>query len=190
VIGVFVAEDHAVAIMITEPIRKKLLGHCEKAHRLETGGILIGHYTPLGDQAIITEVTGPPRDSIASRWSFIRGLHGLQRLINQAWRRHDYYLGEWHFHPFASPIPGDRDRRQVIAFSKNPAYRCPEPILLVVGGDPRIGGELGVGVVLKGRFREMRPWTSVRTPGHASAGRPGRRAARRRSPISSAPPRE
>jgi integrative and conjugative element protein (TIGR02256 family) len=160
VIEVFVAEDHAVAIMVTEAIRKMLLEHCEKAHQLETGGILIGHYTPLADQAVITEVTGPPRDSIASRWSFIRGLHGLQQLINRAWRRRDYYLGEWHFHPFARPIPSDRDRRQVIAFSKDPAYRCPEPILLVVGGDPGIGGELGVGVVLKGKFRELRPWAS------------------------------
>jgi integrative and conjugative element protein (TIGR02256 family) len=163
-IEVFVAEDHSVAIMITEAIRKTLLGHCETARQLETGGILIGHYTPLGDQAVITEVTGPPRDSIASRWSFIRGLHGLQQRINRAWRRRDYYLGEWHFHPFARPIPSDQDRTQIIAFSIDPAYRCPEPILLVVGGDPRIGGELGVGVVLKGKFRQLRGWVPVRAP--------------------------
>jgi len=188
VIEVFAAEDHSVAIMITEAIRRGLLRHCEKAHQVETGGILIGHYTPLGDQAVITEVSGPPPDSIASRWSFTRGLRGLQQLINRAWRRRNYYLGEWHFHPFERPTPSERDKMQIIAFSKDPAYRCPEPILLVVGGDPGIGGELGAGVVLKGKFRELRPWASARTPRHASAGRPGRRAAR--SPIGSAGPRE
>lgn len=164
------AEDHGVAIMITEAIRNRLLAYCEKAHQLETGGILIGHYTPLGDQAVITEVVGPPRDSMATQRSFIRGLHGLQRLINRAWRRREYYLGEWHFHPFSRPSPSDSDRRQMIAFSKDPAYRCPEPILVVVGGDPQIGGELGAGVVLKSKFRDLRPWASVRTPGRPSAG--------------------
>lgn len=189
-IEVFVAENHAVAVMITEAIRTKLLEHCKKADQLETGGILIGHYTPLGDQAIITEVSGPPRDSIASRWSFIRGLRGLQQLVDRAWQRRDYYIGEWHFHPYARPSPSDRDRRQIIAFSEDRAYRCPEPILLVVGGDPTVGGELGIGVVLGGNFRELRSWASLRTRGHPPAGRCGRRDARRGSPIGSAPPRE
>src|SRR6266567_2725653 len=99
--------------MITGAIRKRLLAHCIKARQLETGGILIGHYTPLGDQAVITGVIGPPRDSIATPSVFIRGLHGVQKLINGAWRRRDYYLGEWHFHPFALPIPGGQDRRQI-----------------------------------------------------------------------------
>jgi integrative and conjugative element protein (TIGR02256 family) len=158
VIQVFVAEDHSVAILITDAIRKILLAHCEQARRLETGGILIGHYTPLGDQAVITEATGPPRDSVAGRWSFLRGLYGLQGRINRAWRRQNYYLGEWHFHPFSSPTPSGRDRTQILAFAHDPAYRCPEPILLVVGGDPGSGGELAVGVVLDGKLRELRPW--------------------------------
>ena len=155
---VFVARDHSVAIVVTQAIRESLLRYCVDAGQNETGGILIGHYTPLRDQAVITQLTGPPPDSTAGPTWFVRGVTGLQRLINRAWRRRDFYLGEWHFHPFAAAEPSDRDRRQILDFAKNPNYRCPEPVLLVVGGDPSAGGELSMVVVLKGIVEGLRRW--------------------------------
>jgi integrative and conjugative element protein (TIGR02256 family) len=155
---VFVADDHSVAVVVTAAMRAVLLKYCTQAARKETGGIIIGHYTPLGDQAVITEVTGPPRDSQAGDSWFVRGLQGLQRRIDRAWRRRDYYLGEWHFHPFAQPVPSQRDRAQVLSFSKNAAYRCPEPILIVVGGDPRGRAKLWVGAMFGGKLRNLDAW--------------------------------
>jgi integrative and conjugative element protein (TIGR02256 family) len=178
VTDVFVARDHSIAILITIAIRKALAQYCTQAGRHETGGILIGHYTPLGDQAVITKVTSAPRDSSAGRSWFVRGVAGLQQLINRAWRRRDYYLGEWHFHPFASPDPSDRDRRQIAYLSRDPDYRCPEPILIVVGGDPGTGGDLAVSVVLKGKLEELHEWD----PRSSGAARP--RQPRRDKPQS------
>ena len=156
---VFVTEDHAVAVVLSAPIRASLLGQCKRAGNVETGGILIGHYSALGDQAVITGISGPPRNSVARRRSFVRGLQGLQRLLNRAWRRDEYYLGEWHSHPLAEPTPSHADASQMVAFSSDPQLRCSEPVLVVVGGDPESRGELWVGVVVRGGLHQLEEWT-------------------------------
>jgi integrative and conjugative element protein (TIGR02256 family) len=154
---VFVTADRHLGVVLTHETRRRLIAHCIRAGRLETGGILIGRYSDHHDQAVITEVTGPAVDSVHRRWFFVRGLAGMQRRIDRAWRRHDYYLGEWHFHPFASPEPSDRDRNQARDFSVDPAYSCPEPILLVVGGDPRRKPQVAVGVMVAGSLVPLLP---------------------------------
>jgi integrative and conjugative element protein (TIGR02256 family) len=144
----FVTADRHLGVILDDEVRSRLVEHCIKAGRKETGGILIGRYSDLHDQAIVTEVTGPPKDSIRRRFSFVRGLIGVQRRLDRAWRQRDFYLGEWHFHPFMAADPSDRDRTQIIDFSKDPAYACPEPILVVVGGDPEHEPEFQIAVVL------------------------------------------
>ena len=45
-------------------------------------------------------------------------------------------MGEWHFHPFASPCPSSTDVNQVKNNSKSESYHCPEVVMFIVGGDP------------------------------------------------------
>ena len=45
-----------------------------------------------------------------------------------------YYLGEWHYHPNASPKPSALDLKTMVNLSKDEDLGCPEPILLVIGG--------------------------------------------------------
>ena len=178
---VFVAEDQSLAVVVTQAILESLARHCSNAGKNETGGILIGHYTALRDQAVITRVTGAPPDSKAGPTWFVRGIAGLQQLIDAAWRRRDYYIGEWHFHPFAAPEPSERDRRQIVEFAREPNYRCPEPILVIVGGDPKIGGDLAVAVAIKGRVERLVAWKPASADRHAvrTDGRQRRKGARR-----------
>ncbi|MBV8526819.1 MAG: Mov34/MPN/PAD-1 family protein [Candidatus Dormibacteraeota bacterium] len=136
----------------------RILLHCERARKVETGGILIGRYSKLGDQAFVTAVTGPPTDSVATRQSFVRGIRGLQRHISRAWLRREFYLGEWHFHPMAAPYPSRRDLAQIKTFALDPDYACPEPILIVIGGDPMSRWDMWAGVVMGGGIRRLRPW--------------------------------
>jgi integrative and conjugative element protein (TIGR02256 family) len=116
---------------------KAILNFCAQADRKETGGILLGHYTQSHDMAIVTEVAGPPPDSTHGSSFFIRGIKGLQQLINQLWRRKHYYIGEWHYHPFANPDPSGTDEQQMLDFARDKPMNCPEPILLLMGGDPK-----------------------------------------------------
>lgn len=137
----------------------RILLTCERAGEMETGGILIGRYSKLRDQAFVTAVTGPPTDSVATRWSFVRGIRGLQRNISRAWRRREFYLGEWHFHPMAAADASRRDLAQIKTFALDTNYRCPEPILIIIGGDPMSRWEMWAGVVMGGGIRRLRPWT-------------------------------
>lgn len=87
--------------------------------------------------AIISLASGPPSDSTAGRTWFVRGINGLGRMLDKCFKSAgSYYLGEWHFHPFASPSPSSQDIQQMLTIAKDKKYNCPEPIMIILGGDP------------------------------------------------------
>lgn len=118
-----------------------LLSLCSEADHLETGGILIGKYNKTHELAVVTRVCGPPGDSQRGRSQFWRGLRGLQRLLNHLWRRQEYYLGEWHYHPGGSARPSKVDIEQMKRISESTQYHTPEPILVLIGGTPPLDWE-------------------------------------------------
>lgn len=111
-----------------------MIGLCRESEPLETGGLLVGRYNETYDTAEVTRVWGPPSDSVRRGASFWRGISGLQEKLDSLWRSHEYYLGEWHYHPTGAGSPSNTDIRQMVRISRSPAYNCPEPILIVVGG--------------------------------------------------------
>ena len=116
----------------------KMLHECRDAGLNETGGIVWGKYNSNLDDAAITGFSKAPRDSQMGRFSFKRGIAGLQTMLHSLWRKNDreYYLGEWHFHPFALPVPSSTDRQQMFAHANDSKLQCPEPIMIIIGGDP------------------------------------------------------
>lgn len=116
---------------------EKIIDLCRENTEVETGGILIGQYSTNHDLAIVTDISGPPKDSSRAYTTFSRGIKGLQKWLNQIWKsRHHYYLGEWHYHPHASPAASSQDVKQLKEHSENKTLMCPEPIMVIVGGDP------------------------------------------------------
>jgi integrative and conjugative element protein (TIGR02256 family) len=115
----------------------EILRYCQESSPQETGGILLGRYSAAHDCALIEKVTGAPVDSQMGRTWFVRGVRGLQAKLDLLWHRNEgYYLGEWHFHPFGSPIPSSVDVKQLQKIARSRLYRCPEPMLMILGGDP------------------------------------------------------
>ena len=51
------------------------------------------------------------------------------------WEQGLYYLGEWHYHPKASPLPSSTDVNQMFRFANSSDLKCPEPILVIFGED-------------------------------------------------------
>ena len=124
---------------------KVMLKWCKKASWKETGGIILGRYSVDLKHAEISRVLGPTSDSSSGGTWFIRGIRGLNRLLRMLWILHkDYYLGEWHYHPNASPIPSPIDIAQLKVIASSESYNCPEPILIIIGGDPQ--GEWSISV--------------------------------------------
>jgi integrative and conjugative element protein (TIGR02256 family) len=131
------SDNHRFGLKIAEEKLSQLLKMCIRAGTNETGGILVGFYTELESCAVLTAVSGAPSDSRrGSNW-FNRGTYGLQRWLNHLWHRNkQYYLGEWHFHPYESPHPSQTDIEQMKRIASSTLYQCPEPLLLIVGGSP------------------------------------------------------
>lgn len=150
----FWAANRRFGLKVPETVVGSILAHCREAGEVETGGILIGQYTGRHDCAMVHQVTGPPEDSTATRTRFRRGTIGLQPLLDRLWRRERrYYLGEWHFHPGASPDPSGVDDRQLRSIASDRQYNCPEPVLLIVGGDPSAAWAAAAFVFPKGEGR-------------------------------------
>lgn len=133
----FWSDDNRFGVKIEEASIGEILRYCQESGPRETGGILLGRYSASHDCALVDKVTGAPDDSQMGRTWFVRGVRGLQAKLDLLWRRNEgYYLGEWHFHPFGSPIPSSVDTRQLQKIARSRLYRCPEPMLMILGGDP------------------------------------------------------
>lgn len=105
-----------------------------KKNQTETGGIITGYYSDNLMEAYLTDFYQPPKDSILGPASFVRGIHGLDTLLCNEWKKGKYYLGDWHLHPNSSPIASCQDRKQLILNSEDKDLHCPEPIMLIIGG--------------------------------------------------------
>lgn len=132
---IYSSQDNQYHVTLSNEGLGAILKHIKKAGSHETGGILIGAYNEDRSTAIVNTISGAPTDSKHGSTWFQRGLKGLQKLLNSLWGAGEYYLGEWHFHPNASPSPSFQDITQMKAISESLAYRCPEPILLIIGGN-------------------------------------------------------
>lgn len=110
-----------------------------RAGRWETGGILIGRYGPDRWSADIVEATPKPKGSRSGWFWFQRSSSGLAELLEERWAAGLHYLGEWHFHPGGAPTPSGPDIRAMQKVAADDAYRCPSPILVILGERPKTG---------------------------------------------------
>lgn len=141
----YVSKDRNYGVEISITVLNEIFELCKNAKNHETGGILIGAYSDDMRSALIKYASKAPVDSKSGRASFRRGSKGLIELLNSKWTEAgEYYLGEWHFHPNSSPMPSRTDIQQMNEFSRNKRLKCPEPVLLVVGGNERIGWSISI----------------------------------------------
>ncbi len=136
---IFHADNCSLGMKIETSALRELLKTCAQSGRQETGGILWGYYDEGLVMASVTKVSGPPLDSVRGNYSFVRGVRGVQEMVSRLWnlKRRQYYLGEWHFHPYSVPTPSTTDISQMISHANDNKLSCPEPLLVIVGGNPK-----------------------------------------------------
>lgn len=150
----FWSKDSSFGFRLDREHLTRILSYCQESEHTETGGIIVGCYTEARDCAVVTEVTGPPDDSRSGPTWFMRGIRGLQSYLNKLWRtKRHYYLGEWHFHPDARPTPSPVDKQQMRKIANSISSQSPEPILLIIGGDPAAQYRVAVYVFPRGKRR-------------------------------------
>lgn len=133
----FSTADGRFALEMPHRYVRELEKFVARAGSRETGGILLGRYSLNLRTACVRRVVGPPADSTMGSTWFVRGVRGLQEVLLRAWKTQEYYLGEWHYHP-GTPEPSGTDVRQMRAIAESDEYRCPEPVLCIVGSGNRM----------------------------------------------------
>lgn len=134
---VFKDKSQIYNIYLGKETYEQMIGYCSKANPYETGGVLIGSYSYNQTIADILQITPPPKNSKRSKYNFYRGSSGLKEILDIVWNQGLYYLGEWHYHPNASVVPSHTDLKQMFALSNNNDLKCPEPILIIIGGNEK-----------------------------------------------------
>ena len=119
---------------------------------LEVGSSLTGFYTPDGFDAHVEDTAPVPPDSKSSRTSFFRGVEGLKGFFKNL-SDESHYVGEWHSHPNGPPFPSTVDDENESAISRDERVGCPESILIVIGGNPRLMPEVAVFVYSREKGR-------------------------------------
>ncbi|MBK1724152.1 Mov34/MPN/PAD-1 family protein [Thiocystis violacea] len=135
------------ALRIAAESWRQIDSECSRSGAVETGGILVGHYTNGQSTAFVTEALPPPKDSARGTSWFHRGVAGLRGLLAKRWEseHRTYYIGEWHYHPASIVEPSGDDLAQMYAINADPRYRCREPVMIIVGKEGE-GGERPVRV--------------------------------------------
>ncbi len=133
----FRSDNQRFQVVMAECAVQGMVGSCIEAGRKETGGILIGRLEDDGQTARIVEATPRPRDSKFGWFWFRRGTAGLGKLLEERWHSGLHYLGEWHYHPDGSCEPSGADYVAMAAIAGDSRYQSPEPILAILGGNPR-----------------------------------------------------
>jgi len=149
---IFWSDDQRFGLFLPAGLFAELCALCQAAGEAETGGVLVGWYTEARDCAVVTQIGQPPSDSRRGRATFVRGTRGLKKMLEEAGERDgSRYLGEWHFHPGASPVFSHVDAEQMTRIANSRSANCPEPILLILGGGAPNGWEPSVHVFPRGQ---------------------------------------
>lgn len=124
-----------------------LPGPCRRMHQFvqtneedpESGGTLIGRYISGTDDVVVDEITVPLPSDDQTRQTFRRTQASHQQKIERAWEdsgNTQTYLGEWHTHPEAVPVPSELD--QATWIKKLSRDRFGESLFFLIVGTERI----------------------------------------------------
>lgn len=128
---------------------------------VETGGLSFGERDDAAGVVWVTEVSGPPPDSVASPELFECGMAGTQQdhLGRELWSRGSVrYVGMWHTHPVSAPTPSGTDLHGMARILSEGAVN-PSKSLLSILGTPHTAPLLGTFVFDRSDVRETRAET-------------------------------
>jgi integrative and conjugative element protein (TIGR02256 family) len=166
-------------IRIAESAWNDMKAWIEKSSRargagVETGGLLFGERDDATRIIWISEIIGPPPDSLASESHFDCGVDGTTDINDEKkLRSRDsvQYVGMWHSHPGSSPVFSGTDfegMRQLI----EEAALSPSKLLLLIVGTPESDPTVGTYVFKRSDFANLRrrDYRLITSSSHSPAG--------------------
>lgn len=126
-------------VVLTKTAQQQLLSAFADSFPRETAGPLFGEYAASKSGGMLDIATlreAPAAIMQSGLFSCTTDAALMQRLCDERWPQ-TYYLGSWHTHPGADPIPSDTDIATAIERACDPAEKCPQHVMLILGGTPR-----------------------------------------------------
>lgn len=102
----------------------------------ETGGLLFGQIDHASEIVWITEILGPPKDSISLPEKFNCGTKGTKEFNSQSSIKTQgsvHYIGMWHTHPISAAIPSMTDMQGMLGIMCNDGFAAESQMLLIIG---------------------------------------------------------
>ncbi len=125
-----------------------------RGSNVETGGVLFGERNDACRVVWVDEVLGPPRDSRAGPDRFECGVAGVlaaQQEKRDRSRQSVDYIGMWHTHPDAEPVPSETDRDGMRRLTSIAGGRAQKALLVILS--TRAGRPVRHGAYLFSRAR-------------------------------------
>jgi integrative and conjugative element protein (TIGR02256 family) len=123
------------SISLPESVRDFIVTEVASSPNVETGGILIGRIN--GTTAIVNRATGPGPKAVRSATRFERDVEYAQQELDMDSTNDpsNVYIGEWHSHLVATPVPSGRDVLSLTGIAQASNYATDCPIMLICGFD-------------------------------------------------------
>ena len=123
-------------IVIEDSVIKEINRYKQFSNQNESGGILLGKKLKGKKELHIVDISKPNKHDSSSRFYFVRNAKAAQKIIKKKWKKSNgyvNYIGEWHTHREAKPIPSkvDIDSYKRISIEKSSLYG--ETINLIIG---------------------------------------------------------
>jgi len=134
-----------ISIHIHPSIIDTIRCYSQGAFDFEAGGILLGKKLIDSEDYTISELTRPNQFDKRTRFGFLRSKKAAQHVINQRWRNSKgivNYLGEWHTHPFANPMPSMTDQILLNTIAKEKSCVFTHYFMFILGST----GKMFIGV--------------------------------------------
>ena len=121
-----------IEISALETIRAETI---RRPDGLETGGILLGRVIKGAAHLHVTVAGDPGPQALHELQRFRRDLAHAQTLADHAWADHQaVWVGEWHTHPKAGPLPSHVDLQSYLGHLTDPELNFDEFLSIIVAG--------------------------------------------------------
>jgi len=114
-----------------------MIAEASRALPNETGGILLGYWSPKEDQVVIIVSTRPGPRAHHDLVKFVPDdeyqEHEIERVYAESGRRH-VYLGDWHSHPDGEAALSRQDRKTLRAIAAHRAACLRHPLMGILAG--------------------------------------------------------
>jgi len=120
------------SIIIQPSAKQTLISETLKFKKVETGGVLCGHYR--GQHIIIEAVSGPGLKAIHSEIEFILDKDFMHTFLDREYSTSmglNIFVGEWHTHPQVLPLPSPQDMQSI--FERSCEWSHGDIVFLIIG---------------------------------------------------------